>query len=121
MREVTKSAFQVPLYALIAREVLGAQHADGMYLPTHQLDRTYSTSAYANAWAEAMGDGETGVTARTLAVVRAVREGVVAPVPGDPRVCDYCAYDGACRRPRFVVSEEDEGGGDPRARGEGPR
>jgi len=107
-RDVTNSAFQVPLYAHIARTVLGAKHADGMYLPTHQLDRTYSTAAYANAWAAAMGDGESGVAARTLAVVRAVRDGVVVPRPSDARVCDWCAYDGACRRPRFVVTEEDE-------------
>ncbi|WP_394823363.1 PD-(D/E)XK nuclease family protein [Pendulispora albinea] len=107
-REVTKSVYQVPLYALIAREVLGARYADGMYLPTHQLDRTYSTSAYASAWAEAMGDGPSGVVARTLAVVRAVRDGAVGPAPDDPKVCDRCPYDGGCRRPRFVASEEDE-------------
>jgi hypothetical protein len=55
-----------------------------------------------------MGDSESGVKARTLTVIGHVREGDVAPLPGDARVCDRCAYDGACRRPRFVVSEEDE-------------
>ncbi|WP_394843686.1 PD-(D/E)XK nuclease family protein [Pendulispora brunnea] len=108
-RDVTGSSFQVPLYAHIAQEVLAAAYAEGLYLPYHQLDRTYSVAGYANAWKESMGESESGVKVRTLTVIGHVREGDVAPLPGDPRVCDRCAYDGACRRPRFVVAEEDEG------------
>ncbi|HWL87949.1 MAG TPA: PD-(D/E)XK nuclease family protein, partial [Polyangiaceae bacterium] len=116
-RDVTKLAFQLPLYAHIARTVLDARHADGLYLPTRQLDRNLAIPTYVSEWNEAMGDGEGGVTARTLALVRGLREGAMAPVPNDKIVCDRCAYDGVCRRPRFVVSEEDEA---ERAR-EGPR
>lgn len=112
-RDVTKSAFQVPLYALVARRMAGARAATGLYLPTSMLDPSYAGGggAASAAWDEAMGDGPTGVVARTQGVVHAVRGGAIAPAPPDDRVCDLCDYDGACRRPRFVVSEEEEGAG----------
>jgi ATP-dependent helicase/nuclease subunit B len=106
-RDVAKTAFQVPLYAHVTKRVLDARSSGGVYLPTLMLDPSYA-AGFAAAWDEAMGEGEGGVVPRTLGVVEGIRRGVVAPLPPDERVCDRCPYDGACRRPRFVVTEDEE-------------
>lgn len=115
-RELARGAFQAPLYARAAAAAQGltpgVARVEGMYVPFAELSPSYAPpSAWAKAWRDAMADGDAGAVRLALAVVRSVRSGLVAPMPPDDRVCARCAYDGACRRPRFIADEDDAAAG----------
>jgi hypothetical protein len=104
---------QVPLYARAAARELRAPSAFGLYLPTGARDVAgfEPKDAFASRWTELMTEdlGFARVEERALAIVRELRGGALAPIPEDERACATCAFDGACRRPRFAIPRDDEG------------
>jgi hypothetical protein len=100
---------------------LGLAASDGLYLPTRRLPLALRAKGAAAAWASAHEglEGTPRFERRALDLIEKVRQGDVAPRPATPDVCETCDYDGACRKPRFVIAAL---GGDEReaSKGEGP-
>jgi len=107
-----KDALQVPLYAAVAAAALRAAGASGRYLPMQELEPGNAPSKdFLEKWRALFAiapDGETRLHLTVAARIRDVRAGALAPRPSDETACDICNYDGACRRPRFIVNEEPE-------------
>ena len=120
-RELGTTALQVPLYAQVAGETMKRPDLSGLYLPSARLDPQYAPPpAFSARWRElfdrARESGVSGVSplvVRAVGLVRSIRDGSLAPLPHDERACDYCRIDAGCRRPRFVVSEDDVPEGEP--------
>ncbi|MEO8876152.1 MAG: PD-(D/E)XK nuclease family protein [Polyangiaceae bacterium] len=111
-RTLGDTTLQVPLYARAAMVALDAQRAEGLYLPSRDIPAALASRPKFEAQWEKIGAGElarTDLAVRTLAIVEPARKGNLMPRPHDDNfaVCDRCAYDGICRRPRFVVTEDD--------------
>jgi RecB family exonuclease len=111
-RTLGKTTLQVPFYARAAMTALDADRAEGLYLPARDIPAAMASAPrFEQKW-EQIGAAEKSredLAARALAIVLPVRAGNVMPRPheDDFTVCDRCAYDGICRRPRFVVSEDE--------------
>ena len=102
-------AIQVPLYALVARERLDVASASGRYVSTVKPARI--SAAFDERLADLVARDEAGASeaSRTvLAIMSAVRSGDVAPRPSSPKWCAACGLDGACRRPRFAITGQDD-------------
>jgi RecB family exonuclease len=103
---------QVPLYARAAAGHLGASYASGLYLPTgaRDLPGFEPRDAFPVRWSELLEEdgGLARIERRALDLVRALREGALAPLPDDERACTICPFDGGCRRPRFAIPPADE-------------
>jgi RecB family exonuclease len=120
-RELGTTALQVPLYAQVAGETMKRPDLSGLYLPSARLDPAYAPPpAFSARWRElfdrARESGVGGVSPlvlRAVGLVRSIRDGSLAPLPHDERACDYCRIDAGCRRPRFVVSDDDMPEGEP--------
>jgi hypothetical protein len=111
-REMGTTAFQVPLYALVAARATGKASARGLYLPTPARDLEGGVREVdAERWA--------GLLARVpdaaAEIIGRIREGALAPVPHDERACIFCHVRGGCRKPRFAVAVQDGDLGDSRA------
>ena len=109
------TAFQVPLYALVAARATERPGAMGLYLPTGARDVPpgYAPKdAFGKKWADLMSRDaieKLTMTERVaLEVVTAVRMGGLAPLPADPSICATCAVRGGCRQPRFAVAAADD-------------
>ena len=105
----------VPLYALAVSERLGVE-ACGVYLPTTPKDlRAYLRNADDGskvAELVARPDGALApIARRVLALVDEVRRGLVAPLPTHEGACRTCSLHGACRKPRFAMTPDDDDGG----------
>jgi ATP-dependent helicase/nuclease subunit B len=112
-----KTAFQVPLYALVASRATERPGTEGLYLPTGARDVPpgYAPKdAFTKKWADLLSrdpkENLTLVERVSLAVVTEVRKGTLAPLPADPTVCATCAVRGGCRQPRFAVAAEEDDG-----------
>jgi len=111
-----KDALQVPLYAAVAAAALGAIDASGRYLPMQELDPTNAPGKdFLEAWralfatlGDARDEGATKLHLTIASSLRDIRAGALAPRAREEATCDVCSYDGACRRPRFVINEEPE-------------
>jgi RecB family exonuclease len=103
---------QVPLYARAAAGHVGASIATGLYLPTgaRDLPGFEPKDSFALRWSELFEEdgGIARIERRALDLVRALRQGALAPLPEDERACATCPFDGACRRPRFAIPPADE-------------
>ena len=116
-KQLGQTTFQVALYAKIAASQRAAAESFGTYLPAHAASlppRKRRMLASAKAWASANEsiEGRPRAEALALDVVRAIRGGAVAPLPIDKSACETCAFDGGCRKPRFVIrgtSSEESG------------
>ena len=109
-KELGTFAFQVPFYARVAAENLGAVRSEGLYLPMSELVPEYAPpAAFGAAWREKVQSGSPHppVVIAALALLKRFRTGVIAPLPLEDRFCDHCEFDGGCRRPRFIVSEDE--------------
>ncbi len=113
-RGLGETALQVPLYACVASRRFGVP-GKGLYLPTQPRD--LATGAVPSAKVERRMDdlvareapgALTEIERRALGVVRAVREGRLAPTPADESACRTCAVSGGCRKPRFAMAPADE-------------
>lgn len=114
-KKLGETTLQVPLYARAAMTSLDAERAEGLYIPARDIPSAMNSRARFDAKWEEVGAGERArpeLSRRVLAILGDVRRGKLMPVPSDPRDCDYCNFDGICRRPRFVVTEENEPGED---------
>ncbi|MCA9511130.1 MAG: PD-(D/E)XK nuclease family protein, partial [Myxococcales bacterium] len=114
-KSVGDEALQVPLYALAVSERLGVE-ACGVYLPTTPKDlRAYLRNADDGskvAELVARPDGALApIARRVLALVDEVRRGLVAPLPTHEGACRTCSLHGACRKPRFAMTPDDDDGG----------
>lgn len=98
--ELGKHRLQLLVYGVIAARELKAQRFDGLYLPT-RAPHEPPPVRWAEAWKEFASEAAT--TARVLEVLAPVRAGEVLPAPGS--ACMSCAFDGACRKPRFAIAE----------------
>ncbi|MGH7282506.1 MAG: PD-(D/E)XK nuclease family protein, partial [Polyangiaceae bacterium] len=110
-RDLGDAVLQVPLYARAAMTSLDADRAEGLYLPARDIAAMLANRPkFEKAWDEIGAREKTRpeLTERVLARLAPLREGRFLPLPRHDRECDRCAYDGICRRPRFVVSEEEE-------------
>ena len=110
-RDLGEAILQVPLYARAAMTSLDADRAEGLYLPARDIAAAIANrSKFEKAWDEIGAREKTRpeLAERVLSTLAPLREGRFLPTPRHDRECDRCAYDGICRRPRFVVSEEDE-------------
>lgn len=116
-----ETSFQIAAYGRAASVALGLAASDGLYLPTRRLPLALRAKGAAAAWASAHEglEGTPRFERRALDLIEKVRQGDVAPRPATPDVCETCDYDGACRKPRFVIAAL---GGDEReaSKGEGP-
>ena len=109
------TAFQVPLYACVAERQLGVPAA-GRYVPYQARDLAAgggAPSAKVSARMEELVVREargalTEIERRSLSVIRAVRDGRLAPVPAEEATCRTCAVSGGCRKPRFAMAPDDE-------------
>lgn len=111
------TTLQVPFYARAAMLAMNAERAEGLYLPGRDIPSALSNREKFDAQWEKIGALEKandGLAQRAVEIVVPLRRGNLLPYPHrkDFTVCDRCAYDGICRRPRFVVNEE-EGEEDP--------
>lgn len=111
-RTLGQTTLQVPLYARAAMVAMDAQRADGLYLPTRDiLAASASRPKFEVAWERigARSVARRDLSLRVLEILTPVRGGSLLPWPHreDYAVCDRCPYDGVCRRPRFVVTEDD--------------
>lgn len=113
-KELGTLAFQVPFYARIAQETLGAVRSDGLYLPMSELIPGYAPpAAFSATWREKVETDSPDPPHRPVVVMAALdllkrfRSGTIAPLPLEDRFCDHCEFDGGCRRPRFIVSEDE--------------
>ena len=110
-RDLGEAILQVPLYARAAMTSLDADRAEGLYLPARDIAAAIANRPkFEKAWDEIGAREKTRpeLAERVLARLAPLREGRFLPTPRHDRECDRCAYDGICRRPRFVVSEEEE-------------
>jgi hypothetical protein len=57
---------------------------------------------------EALQGNPPPVEKRMLEIVQRVRDGALAPLPHNERICTHCEADGGCRKPRFAIEPEDE-------------
>jgi RecB family exonuclease len=104
-REMGTTAFQVPLYALVAARAQGGEGARGVYLPTPARDLEAGVrEVTAERWSELLESAP----AAAAQIVGAMREGSLAPVPRDEKACVFCHVRGGCRKPRFAVAPDDE-------------
>jgi RecB family exonuclease len=101
-----ETTFQIAAYGRAASAALGLAAADGLYLPTRRLPLGTRSKGPARAWASAHEtlEGMPRFARRALDIVEKVRQGDVAPRPADPDACQKCDFDGACRKPRFVIA-----------------
>jgi len=113
--EIGRTLFQVPVYALAAKESKKRERAEGLYLPvlakdlspTHRVDEKFKAALAAQL------SGEPTVLEEALRrTVNAAKKGSFLPKPEDDATCTYCHLEGACRRPRFAIkpdeTEEDD-------------
>lgn len=110
-RDLGKGTLQVPLYARAAMVSMEADRAEGMYLPSRDIGAAMANRPKFEARWQELGANEvkdSELTARVFEVLDAPRRAHVFPVPSQERDCDRCPFDGVCRRPRFVVSEEED-------------
>lgn len=110
-RDLGQAILQVPLYARAAMTSLDADRAEGLYLPARDIAAAIANRPkFEKAWDEIGAREKTRpeLTERVFEKLTPLREGRFLPLPRHDRECDRCAYDGICRRPRFVVSEEEE-------------
>jgi ATP-dependent helicase/nuclease subunit B len=116
-----ETSFQIAAYGRAASVALGFAASAGLYLPTRRLPLALRAKGAAAAWASSHEgvEGTPRFERRALDLIEKVRQGDVAPRPVEPAVCETCDYDGACRKPRFVIAAL---GGDEReaSKGEGP-
>jgi ATP-dependent helicase/nuclease subunit B len=107
------TSFQIAVYGRAASAALGVAAVEGLYLPTLRLSPVGRSKGQAAAWASAHEPCEDAprFERRALELVGRARQGDVAPHPSDPAVCQKCDFDGACRKPRFVIAAL--GGDDP--------
>lgn len=112
-RDVGKTVFQVPLYALAAKKALAARSAEGAYFATSERQPSPSV---AKRFVErekdlyATDDGAPRVARLAAEAVLRVRRGELVPKPEDESACTFCAYDGVCRKPRFAIAPDEEAG-----------
>lgn len=113
-KELGTVAFQVPFYARIAQEALHSVRSEGLYLPMSELIPGYAPPpAFAAMWREKVDTASPDpphlpvVQASALDLLKRFRNGTIAPLPLEDRFCDHCEFDGGCRRPRFIVSEDE--------------
>jgi hypothetical protein len=111
-RKLGDTTLQVPFYARAAMIAMNAERAEGLYLPGRDIPTALSTRLRFEAKWEEIGALERkrdDLAARASEIVVPLRRGNLLPYPHnkDFTVCDRCAYDGICRRPRFVVSEDE--------------
>jgi hypothetical protein len=101
-----ETGFQIAVYGRAASEALGLAVEDGLYLPTLRLPSVYRPKGPVASWATAHEEleGIPRFERRALDIVARVRGGDVEPRPPDPEVCERCDFDGACRKPRFVIA-----------------
>ncbi len=107
LSDLGSTSIQVPIYALVARSALGAAKAYGQYLSTVS-PAPRSTTAFDARFADIVApsaDGSSEISRAVLEHVRTLRAGGIAPRPSAPKWCGQCGLDGACRRPRFAVTE----------------
>ena len=104
-RSLGETTFQVAVYARAAATALAMHDARGTYLPARRLVPGYAMKGHAEAWERAHAEARSipYFEARAVAVMKAIRMGQLAPRPADPTVCERCAFDGACRKPRFAI------------------
>jgi RecB family exonuclease len=113
-----EDSFQLAVYARAAVLALGKPVTSGMYLPTRYLPPVYRTRGSDTAWARAHAEdgGRSRFEKRALELIATVRRGLIDPRPKSPDTCRWCDHDGACRKPRFVItSTAGEESDDPRA------
>lgn len=111
-RKLGDTTLQVPFYARAAMMAMNAERAEGLYLPGRDIPSAMSSRPKFDAQWEKIGALERSrddLAARANEIVVPLRRGNLLPRPhrDDFTVCDRCAYDGICRRPRFVVNEDE--------------
>jgi hypothetical protein len=111
-----ETTFQIALYASVAARARGAREGSGLYVPAVAASlpmKRRRAVASAKAWASAHEpiEGRPTFEARALEAVSAVRSGALVPDPIEKSACERCAFDGGCRKPRFVIrgTAPDEG------------
>jgi hypothetical protein len=112
-KDLGETAFQVPLYALVASRALGRPGMEGLYVPTGARDLRpdhRARDAFAAALAAALADdgGTTRAERSAATLVAEMRKGALAPLPRDKRACAHCEVRGGCRQPRFAVTPDEE-------------
>ncbi|HEX7663906.1 MAG TPA: PD-(D/E)XK nuclease family protein, partial [Polyangiaceae bacterium] len=114
-KKLGDTTLQVPLYARAAMTSLDADRAEGLYIPARDIPSAMTSRGKFDAKWDEIGAREKtrpDLARRVLEILGDVRQGKLMPIPNDPKDCDYCNFDGVCRRPRFVVTEENESGDD---------
>jgi ATP-dependent helicase/nuclease subunit B len=112
--ELGEASFQLAIYAGAASLTLDIPAAPGMYLPTRYLSVSYRTRGSEAAWEKAheLEGGLPRYARRALDLMRRVRQGDVEARPARPETCEFCDFDGVCRKPRFVITASIEEGQD---------
>jgi hypothetical protein len=103
-RDMGATAFQVPLYALVAARATGRSDAHGLYLPTPARELRQVREPSPDRWGTLLGSVEN----LAADVVGTLRRGALAPIPRDKTACARCHVRGGCRRPRFAVAPDEE-------------
>ena len=111
-RKLGQTLLQVPYYARAAMIAMDADRAEGLYLPGRDIPSVMATrDRFETQWEKigARQRSNDGLAALASKIVVPLRRGNLLPHPHnkDYAVCDRCPYDGICRRPRFVVSEDE--------------
>jgi hypothetical protein len=114
MRGLGETSFQVALYAHAASDAFDVSERAGAYVAVNRPDAVGPKlkKEFEARWAtlDARGASVTPLEAQAINVVRRVRLGTIAPRPIEERTCAQCDSSGACRKPRFAVARDDDGG-----------
>jgi hypothetical protein len=104
------TAFQLALYARVAKDALQRATAAGIYLTTQRLRPGDTPKKSVERWTTAheIEEGMERFEQAVLDRVDELRSGRVDVRPYDDKACAHCAYEGVCRKPRFAPSQPDD-------------
>ena len=108
-KQLGSTTFQIALYARVAAEALGAERAEGVYLPAQPAAlplKARRVQSNDKAWSvahEPVVAGRPRFETAALEIVSAFRGGALVPLPMEKQACERCSFDGGCRKPRFVI------------------
>jgi RecB family exonuclease len=103
----SRGAFQLPLYAAVARRALGAEEVQRLYVAVKKRGEIDEWPREPAAQILTPADIEAAARAAREVVLR-LWQGDAAPRPIRAGLCDRCDVRAVCRRPAVVPVEEAE-------------
>lgn len=110
LRQAGTTALQLPLYALVAEKNLGAPCTSASYASLERRTGQGPRFRVVRDLAEFTGGSPPGIQGVIEDLLTRIRRGELSPNPYAESVCTHCAFDGACRKPRFSIPREEEEG-----------